>query len=166
MNDASPYSRPMSEAKAKKATPAFPGAQSISTSDVTSSVAASVKDLASHAGEKVADVAETEKKAGADFAEGMASAIRRAANEFQDDIPQAANYIRGAADQVDYITRSLRERNVGQLINDVEDFARRQPTAFLGATVIAGFLALRFLKSSKGGTQSSPGVNASGRSGQ
>jgi hypothetical protein len=133
----------------EKRTTSYPD-DSPSTSD-KSGMVSGVKDLASHAGEKLMDVAETEKKAGTDFAAGMAGAIRRAAHEFEDDVPQAAQYIRSAADQVDYITKSLRDRNVGQLINDVEDFARRQPTAFLGATVIVGFVALRFLKSSKAG---------------
>jgi len=153
MNDESQFSRPQSGAKGKMSS-SFPKDGSTSTGAAASAVAGA-KDLASHAGEKLMNVAETEKKAGTDFAEGMAGAIRRAADEFADDVPQAAQYIRGAADQVDYITKSLRDRNVGQLISDVEDFARRQPTAFLGATVIAGFVAMRFLKSSKAGTSPS-----------
>jgi len=138
--------------------PSFPNTTSKLTNEAASmaeGVKDGVKDLASHAGDKLMDVAESEKQAGVDFAAGMAGAIRRAADQFADDVPQAAQYIRGAADQVDYITKSLRDRNVGQLISDVEDFARRQPTAFLGATVIAGFVAMRFLKSSKAGGSSS-----------
>ncbi len=149
MNDGTQFSR--TNAKGRTS---FPSNNSAAGADAES-VVTGVKDLASHAGDKLMDVAETEKKAGVDFAEGMAGAIRRAADQFADDVPQAAQYIRGAADQVDYITKSLRHRNVGQLISDVEDFARRQPTAFLGATVIAGFVALRFLKSSKASVASS-----------
>jgi hypothetical protein len=37
---------------------------------------------------------------------------------------------------------------MGELVGQVQDFARRHPTAFLGATVIAGFALIRFLKSS------------------
>jgi len=159
MNDESQFSRAKSGVKAKS--PSFPNDNSLSSSDASSMVAG-VKDLAAHAGDKLMDMAESEKKAGADFAAGMAGAIRRAADEFADDVPQAAQYIRGAADQVDYITKSLRDRNVGQLISDVEQFARRQPTAFLGATVIAGFVAMRFLKSSKTGSPSSSASSYSG----
>jgi len=131
MNDEAQFSRPKFGATGNPSA-SVPKVESTSTTEASSMVAG-VKDLASHAGEKLMDVAETEKKAGTDFAAGMAGAIRRAADEFADDVPQAAEYIRGAADQVDYITKSLRDRNVGQLISDVEDFARRQPTAFLGA---------------------------------
>jgi hypothetical protein len=33
------------------------------------------------------------------------------------------------------------------LVGEVQDFARRQPTLFIGGAVILGFAALRFLKS-------------------
>jgi len=161
MTNESQFSRPRSGAQGKTNQNFTKG---LSTGGDKASMVAGVKDLASHAGDKLMDVAETEKKAGADFAADMAGAIRRAADQFADDVPQAAQYIHGAADQVDYITKSLRDRNVGQLISDVEDFARRQPTAFLGATVIAGFVALRFLKSSKAGASSSANsYSANGR---
>ena len=35
-----------------------------------------------------------EQAAGADFVSGLAGAVRRAANEFDKDVPQAAQYIR------------------------------------------------------------------------
>lgn len=113
-------------------------------------LADTAKDLASQAGEKLLDVAETEKTVGADFVGGMATAIRRAANEFDEDVPQAAPYIRGAADRLDYFAQVVRRRDVKQLVADAQDFARHQPTAFLGATFLAGFFMVRFLKSSTG----------------
>ncbi len=42
----------------------------------------------------------------------------------------------------------MRERDVDQLLGTVEDFARRQPVAFLGAAVMAGFGIARLMKSS------------------
>jgi hypothetical protein len=42
----------------------------------------------------------------------------------------------------------LKEKDLNGLMGDVESFARRQPVAFFGAAVAAGFLAVRFLKSS------------------
>jgi len=105
------------------------------------------KDLATQAGETLLHSAEEQKAAGADFIAGMVGAVRRAANEFQ-DVPQAAHYIRQAAEQMESVSDAFRRRDVGQLISDVQSFARRQPTAFLGVTVLAGFAAVRFLKSS------------------
>ena len=85
--------------------------------------------------------------AGADFIGGLAESVRRAAGEFEGQSPQAASYIRSAADQVETFSESLRRRDVGQMLSDVQSFARRQPTAFLGMSFIAGFAAVRFLRS-------------------
>lgn len=116
-------------------------------SEQATSVADSAKDLASRASEKLLDSVEDQKAAGADFVSGMAGALRRAANEFG-ELPQAAQYIRLAANQVDSVSDAFRKRDLRQLVSDVQGFARRQPTAFLGIAVIAGFAAVRFLKTS------------------
>lgn len=108
----------------------------------------SAKGLASDASEKLRSAAESQKTAGADYISGLAAAVRRAANEFDQEIPQAANYIRGAAEAIDDFSDALRRRDLSQLVRDVQGFARSQPTAFLGATLVAGFAAVRFLKSS------------------
>ena len=117
-----------------------------------SELAGNAQGLASQAGEKLMHSAEQQKAAGADFVSGMAGAVRRAASEFEGEVPQAAQYIRYAADQMDSVSDAFRRRDVGQMISDVQSFARRQPTAFIGVTFLAGFAAMRFLKSSSGNT--------------
>ena len=116
-----------------------------------SNVAESAKGLASQAGEKLLSSVEEQKAVGADFISGMAGAIRRAANEFDRDVPQAAQYMRLAADQIGTVSDAFRRRDLNQLVADVQGFARRQPTAFLGAAVLAGFAVVRFLKTSTAG---------------
>jgi hypothetical protein len=113
------------------------------------SVADSAKDLASKASEKVVSAVQEQKAAGANFVSGMASSMRRAANEFG-QIPQAAQYMRLAADQIDSASDAFRRRDLNQLVSDVQGFARRQPTAFFGVAVLAGFAVVRFLKTSTG----------------
>jgi hypothetical protein len=108
----------------------------------------SLRNTASQAREKLMDTAEDQKRAGADYMGGLADAVRRAAGEFDDQVPQAGEYIRSAADQMQTMAESLRRRDVGQMLSDVQSFARRQPTAFLGASFVAGFAAVRFLRSS------------------
>jgi len=112
------------------------------------SVAESTKDFAAKASEKVASAVEEQKAAGADFVRGMAGSIRRAASEFS-QIPQAAQYMRLAADQVDSASDAFRRRDLNQLVSDVRDFARRQPTAFFGAAILAGFAVVRFFRSNR-----------------
>jgi hypothetical protein len=85
----------------------------------------------------------------------MAGAMRRAAHEFA-DVPQAGQYIRLAADRIEGVSDAFKRRDVNQLVSDVQDFARRQPTAFIGAAVLAGFAVVRFLKTSTANANQPP----------
>jgi len=114
-----------------------------------------IKGMASQAGEKLMDTAEHQKQAGADVMSGVADAVRRAAGEFDGQVPQAAQYIRLAADQMETMTDSLRRRDIRQMMFDVQSFVRQQPAAFLGASLIAGFAAMRFLRSTSLGARGS-----------
>lgn len=126
-----------------------------------SNTASPEKDLISRASEKLIDTAEQQKMAGADFVGSIAGAVRRAAGEFEGPVPQAAEYIRYAADKMDNMSDAVRRRDVGQIVSELQSFARQQPTAFLGATFLAGFAAVRFLKSSSSGVaRSSAGMRA------
>jgi hypothetical protein len=110
--------------------------------------AGGVRGLASDTTEKLMNTAERQKRAGADYVSGVADSVRRAAGEFDEQLPQAAQYIRRAADQIAVMSDSLRRKEMRQMLSDVESFARRQPAAFLGVSLLAGFAAMRFLKSS------------------
>src|SRR4030095_3216023 len=77
----------------------------------------------------------------------------------------AGQYIRRAATQIDCASEALRRRDLNELLGGVQEFARRQPTAFLGATVLAGFAVVRLLKSSTAPQQSSPAVQSTPGSG-
>jgi hypothetical protein len=104
-------------------------------------------DLGTSASRKLEGVMQDQKNAGADYVACVAEAIHRAAGEFDRDVPQAAQYIRKAGDQVENMASALREREPRELLQDVEDFARRQPAVFFGGSLLIGFAALRFLRS-------------------
>lgn len=53
-----------------------------------------------------------------------------------------------AAQGLERLSHTLRTKDVGDIVRDVESFARRQPVAFFGLAVATGFLAVRFLKAS------------------
>ena len=129
--------------------------------DRASGLADTAKNMASGAGEKLLGAVEEQKKAGAQQVRGIAQAVRTAADGLEGEIPQAAEYVRRAAQQIESISDALERRDVGELVGQFQDFARRHPTAFLGATVIAGFALVRFLKTS-GGRSSSSGQYAGG----
>src|SRR4051812_29558845 len=79
-------------------------------SEQATALADTAKDVASKASEKLLTTVEEQKAAGADFVSGMAGALRRAANEFG-ELPQAAQYIRLAANQVDSVSDAFRKRD-------------------------------------------------------
>jgi hypothetical protein len=98
--------------------------------------------------ERAAGLAEEQKQAGAEQADSVARAVHRAADELEGTSPQIARYVHDAASSVDRLARALRDRSPGELLGGVEDLARRQPVAFFGAAVLAGFALARFAKSS------------------
>jgi hypothetical protein len=92
--------------------------------------------------------AEEQKRLGADHAAGIARAVHGAADQLQEQSPQIARYVQEAASAVDGLARNLRDSSPGQLMSQMEGLARRQPVAFFGAAVLAGFALARFAKSS------------------
>jgi gas vesicle protein len=62
--------------------------------------------------------------------------------------PGASRYVERAAEEVDRLAQYLDARDVSDIVDQVENLARRKPAAFLGGAVVLGFVAGRFLKSS------------------
>jgi len=106
------------------------------------------KDVASQATDKLKEAVNDRKSSGAEYVGTLADTMRRAAREFETDLPIAATYIRKAASQMEGVSDTIRAGNLADLARNAQSFARRQPTAFLGITVLAGFGLVRFLKSS------------------
>jgi gas vesicle protein len=117
------------------------------TKENASNLADAAKGMAKEATSQVSDSVSNQKSAGADYIASFAQATGRAADQFENDIPQAAQFIRQASKQIQGFADTIRERDARELLSDVQDFARRQPTLFFGGAVVLGFAALRFLKS-------------------
>jgi hypothetical protein len=80
----------------------------------------------------------------------LASALRKAAHELdRDKQATAVRYAECTADGLERVAGTLRSKDLNTIMGDVESFAHRQPVAFFGAALAAGFLAVRFLKSSR-----------------
>jgi hypothetical protein len=116
--------------------------------DQASEFVDAAKDVASQATDKLKQTVDGQKSAGAEYVGSLADTIRRAAKEFDGDLPIAGTYIRKAASQVEGVADTIRTGNFNDLVRGAQSFARRQPTAFLGMAVLAGFGVVRFLKSS------------------
>ncbi|MDW6020564.1 hypothetical protein SAZ10_02180 [Mesorhizobium sp. BAC0120] len=121
----------------------------------------SAANAAETARDKAGEFAERGKAAGAGRMEGFARAARRAADDLQEDSPQIAGYVRQAADGLQQASSSIRSRSVGEIMDMVEDFARRQPTAYFSGAVLAGFVLSRFVKSRPDRSRRYPGAHTS-----
>jgi gas vesicle protein len=115
------------------------------------------KDMASQATDKLKQTVDDQKNQGADYVGNLADTMRRAAREFDHDLPIAGAYIRKAASQIEGVSDQIKTGNFSDLVSGAQAFARRQPTAFLGLAVLAGFGAVRFLKSSANSSDATSG---------
>jgi hypothetical protein len=123
-----------------------------------SHAAEAAKDLASSTQDRLQDKVAEQKGRGADYVNNFADAMRQAANHFDADVPVAGTYIRKAAVQIENAADALREGNFNDLVQGAQKFARSQPTAFFGLALLAGFGAVRFLKSASGETDRNSGT--------
>jgi hypothetical protein len=98
--------------------------------------------------ENISRLASDQKIAGAHRISGLARAVHGAADNLEPDLPQAAESLREAAAALERASTALKERSVVDLMDGVGTFARAQPVAFFGGTVLAGLVLARFLKSS------------------
>lgn len=160
-----PSGRPPAETKRSADNP------SSETSNRENTVASAVDEIGDYAADaaetardKASEFAESGKIAGASRMEGFARAARRAADDLQEESPEVAGYVRQAANGLQQAASSVRSRSVGEFMDMVEDFARRQPTAYFGSAVLAGFVLSRFMKSRTDRPQRRPGPQPSSES--
>ena len=138
---ASPASRnPVSGARersttSKMANSAFEKAQQAG-SEAASTITSQVKALLD---EKVSD--------GADIVGHLASSAQCAAEDLDQNSPQLAGLVRGVADRLDNYATDLRDQSIDQLVRAASNYTRRQPAVVFGLAALAGFFALRTIKS-------------------
>ena len=91
----------------------------------------------------------TQKDLGTDALGHVAEAVRSGTQRLRDEEHDTiANYVDTAADQIERWASQLREKDVNELIADVQRLARRRPAMFIGSAFAFGLVAARFLKSS------------------
>lgn len=91
----------------------------------------------------------THKDRATDGLGSVAQAVRQSTQHLRDHKQDAiAQYVEKAADQIDRFSTQLKNRDVNELVNEVQRFARRQPALFVGSAFAIGVIGARFLKSS------------------
>jgi hypothetical protein len=154
------------DAKADPKVDAAKGAERVKdeAARATDEVRRQGEEIASSAVEQADRYAEEQKKAGAEHLAGIAQAVERAADDLRDASPELARYAESAASSVNRFSETLKQRNVRELVDDATDFARREPALFFGASVVAGMMLARFLRSHEEPGDRYAGNASSGRS--
>ncbi|MEO8072385.1 MAG: hypothetical protein ABI891_08605 [Acidobacteriota bacterium] len=84
---------------------------------------------------------------------GVADSIRQIGDTLRDGeepygiAKVSANYTDTAADKVEEVSDYLGNKDLGEMLGDLEKFAHRNPALFLGGAFALGIAAARFLKS-------------------
>lgn len=85
-------------------------------------------------------------------AEGLhafAEAVRAASEELSSRQPGTVSDLVGqAASGLEGLSRSLQQRSVGDLLDEVRSFGRKNPAAYIAGSILAGFALGRFAGSS------------------
>lgn len=115
--------------------------------------------------EEARKYADEQKRAGADKVAGVARAVNNAAGELESSAPEFAGIARSAASGIESFSDRMRDSSYRDLVSGIEDFARREPVAFFGSAMFAGFALSRFMKSTSrprgGDSHSRPGASTS-----
>ena len=108
-----------------------------------------VRDIAAEARDSATEQLETRKGRAADTLSGVARSLRSSGEQLEADHIGGGQYVRQAAEQVERLAEYLGQRDVSEMMDQVEDFARRQPVLFVGGAFAIGVLGARFLNSSR-----------------
>jgi hypothetical protein len=119
------------------------------TEDVVVQVKQTAQEVASGAKRQAEDQLQHQKQEVTGSLHGVADALHAAGDHLeQHDHDAFAEYAHAAADQVERFTSSIRSRSVGQILDEAQRFAYREPAMFIGGAFLLGLAGARFLKAS------------------
>lgn len=115
----------------------------------TNSTGRPSSSLAGRVREQATNQLNTQKNKATDGLGSVASAVRGTSQRLRDEKHDTvARYVDQAANQIERFSNGLRQKDVADLMNDAQRFARERPALFVGSAFAAGLLGARFLKSS------------------
>lgn len=107
------------------------------------------RGLASDTRQRASQRLDQRKQEAAGTIHDFADAIRRAGDELgQRDRSMPARLASQAAESLEGMSRAIADRSPGEMIDAVRDYGRRNPTAMLAGSLLAGLAIGRFLRSS------------------
>lgn len=106
-------------------------------------------DLSKLAKAKAEEVAHSGQTLAADQLEHLAQGVRRSVDNFDEEQVWIKQGLSSAAQGIERWSSTLRNHDLSEIVYEAEDTARRHPVAFATACALAGFVLVRFLKSSR-----------------
>ena len=108
--------------------------------------AQSALSLAGQAKQTLAGKLDGQKGAAADMVEQFAQSVQRSGEQFQGRQDWIASAVGRGAEELNTLASSIRDKDVGDLLDEVQSFATRQPAVFMAAAFAAGFAVARLGK--------------------
>lgn len=119
------------------------------SSDIKGKAQGKVSEVADTAKDETIDRLSRQKTNASGALDDVSDALHETSRSFRDHERDAfARYADSAADQVDQLNAAIRDRTVGEMLDEAQRFARRDPALFLGGAFLVGVLGARFLKAS------------------
>jgi len=104
-------------------------------------------DIADKAGRTAERQASMTMNRVGDTLDDLARAVRDSGGQLREQRPEIANVADTAAERVEGVASYLREHDARDVIDQAEQFARRQPALVIGGGLLLGLLAGRLLRS-------------------
>jgi hypothetical protein len=106
--------------------------------------------IAAEAKNQLGSVVDNQRQQAATSIGHFAGAFLQAAHSLDDSGQQTlARSALSVAQKADDLSRYVRDKDLGAVVDDVKSVARRNPALFIGVALAGGFLLARFLKSSE-----------------
>lgn len=116
-------------------------------SDIASTAVSHGKQLLETARGQATGFIDQRKNETAQSISDLASSLRDSGKTFEDR-PNILAFMGSAADGLEQLAGGIRDRSFAEIYAEAEDFARRKPLVVGAATIAAGFILARFIKSS------------------
>lgn len=119
--------------------------------DLARKAKSGARQVASQAQSSAQTRIERGKQDAADTLSSVAVRLRESGSQLRSSDAQdfAGEYIERAADQIQRAAQYVQTADLREMVDEVENFARRRPAVFIGTAFAAGILAARFFKSSR-----------------
>lgn len=140
-------------------TPTGTGGTGTSSGDPLADAGATAGETVGEVAQRATDIgmrrADQGKDQAAQTIHRLADSIREVSTDIEADQPQIAGVARTAAEQAERFAGYLERTDARQMLNSVEDAARRQPLLFVGGAFALGVVAARILKAGGGNADGS-----------